>query len=175
MIIENWKDLSKDLKETYLVQVKEVFFEASSVQNFETSEERIAFYQKWLGLYIDQFPEYFFISRDGESLLGYVIACPDSLSHPELKQPEVGTIHDYESFPVHLHINCHQRSRGKGVGGLLLQVLESFCREKSHKGIHLITKEGERNVGFYLKNGYQEIQSKIVGQSRLLFLGKKLL
>ncbi|MCR9203133.1 MAG: GNAT family N-acetyltransferase [Halobacteriovoraceae bacterium] len=174
MEINNWDHLSEKTKGHLLKEVKEVFFESSSVINFSSNEEKELFYQKWLGEYIDQFGEYFFVATEGNTFLGYIIGCPDSLGHPELKQPLVGLEEDYLSFPAHLHINCHHRSRGKGIGGILLKALENQCRARGLKGLHLITKKGEKNVGFYLKNGYGEIRSKTVNDVELLLLGKNL-
>lgn len=171
-----WSSLSKDQREILEKEVREVFFESSSVKKFESESKKHEFFQKWLGLYIDQFPDWFYLAIDDENnFLGYIIACPNSLDHPELGQPIVGNEKDYLEYPVHLHINCHYRSRGKGVGAELLSSLEQVSRERGAAGIHLITKEGERNVGFYLKNGYTQIRSKIVGNGNLLFLGKKLI
>lgn len=174
MEINNWDHLSQETKSLLLKDVKEVFFESSSVKSFSNSEEKESFYQKWLGEYIDQFGEYFFVATEGDLFLGYIIGCPDSLGHPELKQPTVGIKEDYLNFPAHLHINCHHRSRGKGIGGILLKALENQCRARGLKGLHLVTKRGEKNVGFYLKYGYHEVRSKLVNNVELLLLGKNL-
>ena len=62
----------------------------------------------------------------------------------------------------------------KGAGTKLLAALEEFCAEKGISGIHLITVQGARNVQFYNKNGYHQQAQKVLNQTILVFLGKKL-
>lgn len=171
MEIKTWSDLS-DHK--FLAEISEIFFEASSKKNFESPEEKDKFFQKWLGKYLECFPDWTFLAVEDGVLLGYITGCPDSLKYAELSQPIVGGPADYQNYPAHLHINCHRNSRGKGVGGKLLKKFEENCKEKGLSGVHLITLEGEANVAFYLKNLYKIVSKKEEKKGNLLFMAKSI-
>lgn len=172
MKIDCWENFSEKTKEESLIQVRNIFFESSSIDTFEDETHKEQFYQKWLGKYINKFPDYFLIAHENKIVLGYLVGCPDSLSHPELQQPVVGERDDYKSYPFHLHMNCHKDYRGKGVGGKLLLKTEQLCRERGCSGLHLITKEGVLNQSFYEKYGHKLIRKKEINGNILVMLGK---
>ena len=176
-MIHSFENFKND--ESVNEQIKSIFFEASSVQSFENSEARHAFFQKWLGLYLSLFPQSTFISVDDSSkkVLGYITCAPDTLKSFETINgvQAIKWIEHYQEYPAHFHINCHQEARGRGVGTKLLESLESYLREKEVRGVHLITSRDAANVSFYQRNNYCEIASENKEAMKLLFLGKRLL
>jgi ribosomal protein S18 acetylase RimI-like enzyme len=158
-------------------EIKAIFFESSVKKEFEGLQEKEAFFHKWLGVYLDHFKKYSFVFLDEESakVLGYIVCCPDTLNSLQLTSASAAWQDYYKEFPAHLHINCHQDSRGRGVGSKLLIHLENVLKDQSISGLHLITEESARNISFYEKNGYLPRATRDLEFHRLVFLAKKLL
>lgn len=138
--------------------------------------DRQAFLNRWLFQYIDQFPSYTFVATEDSNFLGYITACPNTSEYfDKLDQKGLDLWSSYYTlYPAHLHINCSSAARGKGVGSRLLAALEIKLRQDHVPGLHLITAKGARNVGFYEKNQYETLCENKLGETSLLFMGKRL-
>src|SRR5690606_13949468 len=91
-----------------------IFFEASSVRSFAGDGERAAFRNRWLGLYLDAWPEHVWLARNGAAaenggaLAGYLIG---SLVDPatDRRFDDLAYFRDFAHasavYPAHLHIN----------------------------------------------------------------------
>lgn len=154
-----------------LDQVAQIFFEASSVKEFSNIDEREKFFHRWCGQYLEKYPEGFFIALEGDQVLGYSCSHPDSLAAlgefqiPGQKYFE----HLFQDYPLHLHINCHSSSRGKGIGRLLINKQSQL----NNTGIHIITEKGADNCGFYRALGFDREEEADLKGHTLLFMGKK--
>lgn len=154
----------------------------SAASPVEEGQKRIDFLNRWVFQYLDKFPEFVFcaieekIDSDEYEVLGYILACPDSIGeYKSLDQSGLDLwLAFYTDYPAHLHINCTESARGKGVGSKLLCCLEEELINQKVKGLHLITAKGARNVGFYQKNSFEVISEKEWSGTSLLFLGKVL-
>ena len=115
-----------------------------------------------------------FVALNGNNpkeVLGYICASPDTNKDDELfkENPYLSIFQDlYETYPAHLHINCHANARGKGVGEKLLQTLEEKLRHNGLKGLHLITSPQAQNVNFYHKYGFSEDYKRTNGRRNCL-------
>lgn len=165
--IENGKTLDAKVLE----DIQEIFFEASNKKDFSSKEDKDRFFNLWCGQYLKNYPEHFLMAFQNKKLLGYCCAHPNSiLALEEFKVPGQDCFkEEFKNFPVHLHINCHEKSRGLGIGRLLIeaQVRSFSC------GIHIITDKKADNYGFYKALGFNhEVESSFKGHS-LLFMGRK--
>ncbi len=162
-------------KDSYLSEVREIFFESSSKKDFKSKEEKEAFFYKYAGFYLEHFPHFVFVAL-GDKVLGYILGSPNSSDNKLLLlQPHLGTFHKLlVDFPAHLHINCHHDSRGRGIGPLLIERFEMELIELALSGVHIITDINARNKEFYKRQGFlTEVEADFKG-ARMLFMGKDL-
>lgn len=162
---------ASELSEFPLEQVTNIFFEASSIKEFKDIDQRENFFYRWCGQYLEKFPSHFFVALEGEKVLGYSCSHPDSKKAlSDFKIPGQKSFeHLFDEYPLHLHINCHADSRGKGVGRALIKKQSQL----NQTGIHIITEKGADNCGFYRALGFdREDEADLKGHT-LLFMGKK--
>jgi ribosomal protein S18 acetylase RimI-like enzyme len=63
-----------------------------------------------------------------------------------------------QEFPAHLHIDLEERTRGAGLGRVLIERLLSELREREVAGVHLgVDAENANAVGFYEHLGFGEV------------------
>lgn len=66
-----------------------------------------------------------------------------------------------EAYPAHLHIDILPEYQRQGIGGLLLERLESRFRELGISGVHLVTSSEHRSaLPFYEKHGYRRVREQ---------------
>ena len=156
-------------------QLSEIFFESSSKKDFPDEASRESFFYKYLGFYLEHFPELTLVAEE-KRILGYVVAAPDS-SIPELNkiQPHLEIFKEHiQKYPAHLHINCHAESRGQGLGSKLITRIEEVLRTSNINGLHIMTGPDSLNRNFYRKLGFTyEFIGDFQG-SPILFMGKVL-
>ncbi len=152
--------------------VEEIFWLTSSRSSFLDSADRLRFRQQYLDVYLNQMA---WVACEDNVVVGYIVATNDTLgmhaqwpAHLELFRDQ------YQSYPAHLHINCHPRVQGRGWGKVLLRALEQALVQQAVKGLHLITSASARNVSFYLREGYQRREQRTWGNAELLLLAKSL-
>lgn len=135
-----------------------IFFASSATQTFAGVAERLAFRERWLGRFLDCFPEATFVALDEDAeIVGYVVG---ALSDPA-RDPRFADIayfaklaHLTPAYPAHLHINLAARVRNRGIGGRLVA---AFCRHahgRGAEGVHVVTAKMSRNRAFYARNGF---------------------
>lgn len=159
----------------YLPEVRDIFFESSTKKDFKDEAEKEAFYYKYLGFYLEHFPELCLVAVD-EKVLGYVVGSPDTENAELLSiQPHLKTFEEYfNKYPAHLHINCHADSRGRGVGSsLILEMVEALQKRKI-KGLHIMTGPDAENKCFYKKLGFNFQVVQDFRGSPILLMGKEL-
>jgi hypothetical protein len=160
-------------EEKFLHEIKDIFFESSSKKIFKDEREKEKFFYKYLGYYIDHFPDWIFLYFDSK-VRGYVVASP---TDPDAKllnlQPHLGLFKDhFKSFPAHLHINCHIDSRGQGIGAQLIDWVLNQLKFHGIKGIHVITSPDAISRSFYRKLNFHFEVVEIFHHTPLLFMGK---
>ena len=127
---------------------------------------------------MEKYPDFVFCALEkngaGTEVLGYILACPTvQKDFKNLDQKGLDLWKEfYSDYPAHLHINCAEKARGKGVGSKLLRCLEERLKEREISGLHLVTAKGARNVGFYERNSYRVLSEKELSGIPLLLLGK---
>jgi GNAT superfamily N-acetyltransferase len=162
----------KDFGLSEIEKIKEIFFQASSRKKFLSEEAKTSFFSLWCGQYLEKYPEYFLLAQVEGVTLGYCCAHPNSKAAlEEFNIPGQDIFEDqFNDYPVHLHINCHQRSRGMGIGRHLIEEQA----KNFNLGMHIITDRKADNYGFYKSLGFLfEVESNFKGHS-LLLMGRKL-
>lgn len=157
----------------------EIFFEASSVKSFSGDVERAAFRERWLGRYLSRDPQLAFIALDGgKEVAGYIVG---SLEDPAASAGFSGIWYFRQfaaltqRYPAHLHINLAPRYRNRGLGGALIARFVAEVRAAGAPGVHVVTGEGARNIGFYGRNGFHQAGRAQQGAARVVFLARDLL
>lgn len=155
-----------------------IFFEASNVKTFASEVERRRFRERWLGRYLSDFPEWAYLALDpaGE-VAGYLVGCTTDPAH-DPRFNDIGYFAtlatETAAYPAHLHINMRADVRGLGIGGRLIAAFVADASRAGVTGVHVITSEGARNVGFYLANGFTCVRTFGVEGKRLVMLGRAL-
>jgi predicted N-acetyltransferase YhbS len=160
----------------YLNEVTEIFFESSTKKEFKDEEDKKSFFQKYLGFYLDQYPDLALVFLKDEKVMGYVIASPVS-SGTELDtlQPHLMSFKEYfKTYPAHLHINCHFESRGMGVGSELIKEIEKRLKGRNISGLHIMTGVDSPNQNFYKRLGFDFTVTLKFHGSPILLMGKSL-
>lgn len=170
-IIFNYKDPRIQLGD-YRSQIDAIFFEASSKKEFKDQQEKDAFNWKYLGFYLAHYPEYAWIAINEHKVLGYIVGMPFT-QDPSLYQiqPHLKAFsEEFKVYPAHLHINCHESSRGLGIGKLLTVKLMDQLKREGVKGLHIMTGPASDNRAFYTKLGFdfEENRNSILLMGRVL-------
>lgn len=159
-------------------ELDSVFYEASARKDFLSPEARAAFRDLWLGSYLTHDEQETFVALDEAGhIAGYIVG---SLEDPA-GQPRYATLGYFEQFapltriyPAHLHINVASQHRSRGIGADLLAAFLEHITAKASPGVHVVTGQGMRNVGFYLANGFQQLAAAPWNGRTVVMLGRKL-
>lgn len=155
-----------------------IFFSSSATQSFASEAERAAFRERWLGRYLDNWPERFWIATaEGDGIVGYLAgslidpaASPLFEDHAYLQAFR----HLTRLYPAHLHINVDESWRRAGLGARLITAFCDDARREGSPGVHVVTASGARNVPFYLRNGFAEVGTTDWNGRNLVMLGRPL-
>lgn len=158
-------------------EIEAIFFASSNVRQFSDAAERADFRERWLGRYLDHWPEDFFVAATGEGrIVGYLAGC---LEDPALHRlfADIGYVATFadlsRSYPAHLHINLDPAWRSGGIG---TRLIEAFCAHAAGRvaGVHVVTGGGARNVRFYQRNGFRLLRTTCSQWSgaEIAFLGR---
>lgn len=140
--------------------VERIFFAASSVQSFRDDAHRSAFQWLWLGRYLAEEPDDAFVALRAGEPCGYLVG---SLTDPAPRAAfdELTYFRDFAAetarYPAHLHINVDACVRGQGIGARLIHRFAGHASAQHSQGMHIVTGDGMRNVGFYAQLGFREV------------------
>ena len=140
--------------------IETIFFAASGVQTFADVADRAAFRQRWLGLYLEAWPDLVWLARDDEAagrVAGYLVGCLVDPARDD-RFGEIGYFQAFAAkcavFPAHLHINLAPLYRARGIGGRLIAAFAEQATQAGAPGLHIVTTKDARNVGFYRRQGF---------------------
>jgi len=158
--------------------IETIFFEASGTKDFASADARDAFLERWLGRYLIHDPSHVFMAIDGQgAVAGYLVGCLDDPARTP-RFSDIGYFAEFAHltarYPAHLHVNLAARTRGAGVGSRLV---EAFCEQLQAAGllgVHVVTGQGVRNVGFYERLGFFERGVAAFNGHGIVFLGRDL-
>jgi GNAT superfamily N-acetyltransferase len=161
-----------------IAQIETIFFASSNIQQFANDAERAVFRERWLGRYLDRWPEHVFVASTPDRIIGYLAGClDDPATHPVFA--DIGYMPAFadlsQSYPAHLHINLDPAWRSGGVG---TRLIDAFCAHAQRRapGVHVVTGRGARNVRFYERNGFRLLRTTRSpwSDAEIAFLGRKL-
>ena len=152
-----------------------IFFEASGRTSFADDATRAAFRHRWLGLYLEIWPEHVHLARAADgALVGYLIG---SLVDPA-RDARFADIAYFMSFadacaayPAHLHINLAPPFRGRGIGQRLIAAFATTARAAGAPGLHIVTSKDARNAGFYRQCGFAVVAETETAGGTVVFMG----
>ena len=159
-------------------EIEEVFFLSTTLTEFANPEHKQSFFQRWTAYYREQEPEHIFLALDRcGHVVGYLTGCADSRSAERLYE-DIGYYRLFEdlfdSYPAHLHVNCHPAHRGRGLGRRLVEAFLADLKREAVPGVHLVTAPGARNIRFYQRSGFDVSIRRRWKTGELLFLGQTL-
>jgi GNAT superfamily N-acetyltransferase len=169
---------SRPERDRLISDIDHVFFSSSLRQSFASAEDKAAFRERWLGRYLQHFPQYAWVALDeARHVIGYLVG---SLEDPA-RDPRFADLPFFAHFgaltaryPAQLHVNLDAAWRGCGIGAQLVDAFATQVRAAGAPGVHVVTVRGSRNVGFYLANGFVERGALTSGDAELLFLARDL-
>lgn len=174
MEIVSYANVSKDIQNKYLEEIKEIFFSCSSIKSFKDESHRESFFNKWCGDYLRLSPQAFYIYIINNKVAGYLSGYKDSKHALEkfiIPGPEI--FEDcFEKFPAHFHINCCPHHQGKGIGRSLVEHYLAELNSSGVNGVHLITSTDADNLGFYRALGFEFEVPRPFKSHELLLMGK---
>jgi len=158
--------------------IEKIFFEASGTKAFASAEARDAFLERWLRRYLLHDPAHVFVATDAQgAVAGYLVGCLDDPARMA-RFSDIGYFAEFAHltarYPAHLHVNLTARARGAGVGSRLV---EAFCEQVQAAGlpgVHVVTGQGLRNVGFYERLGFFERGVASFNGHGIVFLGRNI-
>ena len=137
--------------------IEEVFFGTSATPSFPDDAARAAFRERWLGRYLERWPQWcFFAETDAGGVAGYLAGCCDNpATSTDFADHGYYALFDEECrrFPAHLHINVLPEHRGAGVGTDMIAAFAAKCAAQDLPGFHAITADGHRNNAFFERCG----------------------
>lgn len=175
--IVRWTELGAAAQQR-LADIDAIFFEASGTRSFASEAERDAFRDRWLGRYLRDDPQFFYLLFDGEGrTAGYLAgAIEDPARSPRFA--DVGYFSGLapltKRFPAHLHINLAPQYRSRGWGQMLIRAFVADAVAAGAPGVHVVTGWGVRNVRFYLAAGFREVGQATWRDRKLVMLGLEL-
>lgn len=171
-----------DNAEALVPGMEAVFFAASSTQSFENDAARIAFRERWLGRFLHHDPQWVYVAlKDVPSgpdqrpnVVGYLIGALDDPAEAQ-RFADLGYFQTFKAytkdFPAQLHVNLAEDVRGQGQGSRLVAAFISDAKKHGVAGVHVVTGEGARNVGFYNRLGFKEMARADWNDHTIVFLG----
>ncbi len=156
--------------------IEEIFFLSSSERTFDTDDARQRFLEAWTGYYRESEPDgiLLYLAPDGR-VAGYLTGCRDSRTATRL-YADIDSYRVFEdqfdTYPAHFHVNCHPDHRNRRIGGRLVEAFLDDCRGRGLTGVHVVTAEGARNIGFYRRCGFETIARRRWRDRDLVCLGR---
>jgi GNAT superfamily N-acetyltransferase len=163
---------------SHLGEIGDIFFESSAKQDFSSIQEKESFRERWLGRYIANHRESFFVALDESGrVIGYLAGClknPTELVHfGDIKYFRIiGDI--CRDYPAHLHINVTPQWRNHRLGAALIERFVLWARLHSVEGIHLVTSSTSRSIPFYRRSGFHELWTFPWNSGTSVCMGRKL-
>ncbi|MGE3974002.1 MAG: GNAT family N-acetyltransferase [Bdellovibrionales bacterium] len=178
-MIQVWSEIPSAQRASLEKQLEEIFFLSSVKTQFSSPEEKKNFFHKWTEYYFQSEPQHIYLAIDDQGqLLGYLMGCVSSYGASEFyekRNPGYALFQDlFDSYPAHLHINCHPRSRGQGAGKKLVEHFVKELALAKIPGLHIVTASGARNVQFYRNCGFDFEEQRLLNKVPLLFMGRKI-
>lgn len=156
--------------------IDEIFFGAAA-RTYPAGPEREAFRERWLGRFLANPHDPLVLALAGTGrVAGYLVGtlenAADSPRFQDMAHFRERFSEACRQFPAHLHINLAPPFRGRGIGPLLVDRFAGIVRAAGLPGLHVTTGRDMRNVGFYLRNGFQEVAAWEREAGTMLFLGR---
>ena len=174
-----------DNADTLVPGIETVFFAASGTQTFENDAARAAFRARWLGRFLTHDRQWAYVALDetrgasgsAPTVVGYLVGALDDPAEAS-RFADLGYFQTFKAhtrdFPAQLHVNLAEEVRGHGHGARLIQAFINDAQQRGVRGVHVVTGEGARNVGFYTRCGFDEVARGDWNNHTIVFLGRRI-
>jgi GNAT superfamily N-acetyltransferase len=162
-----------------LCDLDDIFFSASGTQSFASEAAKAAFRERWFGSYLslNKGETFIAVSADGRGV-GYLVGALDDPAQ-DPRHAELGYFKSFAAwtarYPAHLHINIATQYRSSGIGARLVDAFVGHARSRCIPGVHVVTGEGMRNVGFYSRLGFAPLAKAPWNGRTVVMLGRHIL
>lgn len=177
-MIGRWLELDPTQQTRSKGEIREIFFLSSSRQDIADEAEKEKFWHNWTSYYFSNEPDLIFVSLMEDRTIGYLMGCCDSTGASQQISQRIASYRLFDDlfpeYPAHLHMNLHPDFRGQGLGEELVQAFVSELMVRQIRGVHLVTTTSARNVRFYKKTGFEDIDQRRFRDADLLFMGRSL-
>ena len=157
----------------------QIFFTSSATQSFASAADKAAFKERWLGRYLLADGPHVFLATDAvDTVVGYLAgSIADIARQPRFADMATASAFAASSavYPAHLHINIAEHARGQGVGAQLIETFAAHATAQGAPGMHVVTGAASRNVQFYERCGFIEIDRRQSAANAVVFLGRTLI
>jgi GNAT superfamily N-acetyltransferase len=169
-------DLPADVTPSVGRDIEAIFWETTAAPPVD-AVAREGFRAQWFGQYLHHDPGLVFVAINAHGAVGgYLVGTFASLAtSPRFAALPYATTFAaaVARYPAHLHLNLTASWRGRGVGRLLIAAFVAQVRAAGLPGCHVVTGAASRNVSFYTREGFQEIDRSSNGRGKtVLFLGR---
>jgi GNAT superfamily N-acetyltransferase len=161
-----------------LVAGIEAIFFAAAGRTFASARERDSFRERWLGRYLEHFPEQVSVALDRHGdVIGYIVGAHTDPAQHRLFA-DISYFQDFAAltklFPAHLHINVAHEYRGFGIGRGLIELFCDAARAVRLSGVHVVTGKAARTVVFYERAGFVHRACTTWNGNEIVLLGRHL-
>lgn len=166
----------RNLVDSDLTEIQRIFFENSSRKSFSDETQKRQFFERWLGVYLQNFADETFVAcTDDSRVLGYLAGCQNSSEGLKTIGEKLTSYKIFERqfkvYPAHFHINISSQAQGMGVGKKLIEHYFHFLKFKKISGVHVVTSQGEPNIDFYKKLNFEISDRQLFQDWELLLMG----
>jgi ribosomal protein S18 acetylase RimI-like enzyme len=92
-------------------------------------------------------------------------------TYHEYHDPDYFCPEPYDQYPSHLHIDFLKRTRGQGLGRMIIEQLVERLRSMGSPGVHLgLSRVNDPAYAFYLALGFEELTR----DGNCIYMGMKL-
>ena len=174
--ILRWLEIAN--RDALASEIDAIFFEASGTMTFASGADRDAFRTRWLGRYFEHFPQWAYLALGPDAhVAGYLVGSLDDPAKMSLFA-DIPYFKDFAAltapYPAQLHVNLAPDWRGLGLGARLVEAFAADAARAGAPGIHVVTSRSNRNVGFYVGNGFHEAGALNSNNRDLVFLARRL-
>lgn len=174
--IRRWTDIGA--REGLLPLLDAIFFEASGTKSFASDADRQTFRERWLGRYLERDGQWAYLAFDSnDTLAGYLLGSLDDPARTP-RFDDIGYFKDFAgltvAYPAHLHVNLAPAFRNLGIGAQLIDRFAKDAARAGAPGVHVVTGAQARNISFYARNGFRELDRATSNANEVVFLGRRL-
>lgn len=181
--------------------IVDICFETRA-ENLKDHTDKELFALRWALYYLRYETPFCFVAEENGRVIGYILSTPDTAAQEKGYEEKIlplikekispsdpnyglytaventpGVIGDFlKKYPAHLHINLTPLCQGKGIGSMLMNMMEDNLKKRGINGVFLgVGESNKAAIRFYNKHHYTEFFKKDYGENNgVVYMGKEL-